>query len=288
MKSSDKKLILSVKSIYNLKFMKYLRIGTPWALSLFVFLNLSCSRVPVTGRHQIKLLPSSTLLSMSYTSYGDFLKQNKISNNAQQTGMVKNSGNRIKAAVESYMKQHGMEKKLSGFDWEFNLVDDPTVNAWCMPGGKVVFYTGIMPLCKDETGVAVVMGHEVAHAIANHGNERMSQGLAVQMGGVALAVALNDKPAETQALYMGAYGVGTTVGAVLPFSRLHESEADHMGLIFMAMAGYDPRKAPEFWGRMAALGGGKPPEMLSTHPSDETRIRKLNEHMEEAMKYYKP
>lgn len=268
--------------------MKHLRLGTPWALSLIIFLTLSCSRVPITGRRQMKLLPSSTMLSMSYTSYGDFLKQNKISNNAQQTAMVKNSGNKIKAAVEAYMKQHGMEKKLSGFDWEFNLVDDPTINAWCMPGGKVVFYTGIMPLCKDEVGVAVVMGHEVAHAIANHGNERMSQGLAVQMGGVALAVALNDKPAETQALFMGAYGVGTTVGAVLPFSRLHESEADHMGLIFMAMAGYDPRKAPEFWERMAALGGGKQPELLSTHPSDETRIRKLNEHMEEAMKYYKP
>lgn len=268
--------------------MKYLRISTSWAIGLAVFLTLSCSRVPITGRHQMKLLPNSTLLSMSYTSYGDFLKQNKISNNAQQTAMVKNAGNKIKTAVETYMKQHGMEKKLSGFDWDFNLVDDPTVNAWCMPGGKVVFYTGIMPLCKDEVGVAVVMGHEVAHAIANHGNERMSQGLAVQMGGVALSVALSDKPAETQALFMGAYGVGTTVGAVLPFSRLHESEADHMGLIFMAMAGYDPRKAPEFWERMAAMGGGKPPELLSTHPSDETRIRKLNEHMEEALKYYKP
>ncbi len=268
--------------------MKYLRISTPWALCLLVFLQLSCSRVPITGRHQMKLLPNSTLLSMSYTSYGDFLKQNKISTNAQQTAMVKNAGSKIKTAVETYMKQQGKEKKLSGFNWEFNLVEDPTVNAWCMPGGKVVFYSGIMPLCKDEAGVAVVMGHEVAHAIANHGNERMSQGLAVQMGGVALSVAMSDKPAETQALFMGAYGVGTTVGAVLPFSRLHESEADHMGLIFMAMAGYDPRKAPEFWERMAALGGGKPPELLSTHPSDETRIRKLNEHMDEAMKYYKP
>lgn len=258
------------------------------AAALVLVVNLSCSRVPITGRRQMKLLPNTTMLSMSYSSYGQFLQENKLSTNAQQTAMVKNAGNRIKTAVEKYMKDHGMEKKLQGFEWDFNLVEDPTVNAWCMPGGKVVFYTGILPLCKDENGIAVVMGHEVAHAIANHGNERMSQGLAVQMGGVGLAVALHDKPAETQALFMGAYGVGTTVGAILPFSRLHESEADHMGLIFMAMAGYDPRKAPEFWERMAAMGGGKPPEMLSTHPSDETRIRKLNEHMNEALTYYKP
>lgn len=258
------------------------------AAVLTLVVNLSCSRVPITGRHQMKLLPNTTMLSMSYTSYGQFLKDNKLSTNAQQTAMVKNAGNRIKNAVEKYMKEHGMEKKLQGFEWEFNLVEDPTVNAWCMPGGKVVFYTGILPLCKDENGIAVVMGHEVAHAIANHGNERMSQGLAVQMGGIGLAIALHDKPAETQALFMGAYGIGTTVGAILPFSRLHESEADHMGIIFMAMAGYDPRKAPEFWERMAAMGGSKPPEMLSTHPSDETRIRKLNEHMNEALTYYKP
>ncbi len=268
--------------------MKYLRNISTWALFLTVFLGISCSRVPLTGRRQMKLLPSNSLLSMSYTSYGDFLKQNKLSTNAQQTAMVKNSGNRIKTAVETYMKDHGMLKELDGFKWEFNLVEDPTVNAWCMPGGKVVFYSGILPLCKDEAGVAVVMGHEVAHAIANHGNERMSQGLVVQMGGIGLSLALQQKPAETQALFMGAYGIGSTIGAVLPFSRLHESEADYMGLIFMAMAGYDPRKAPEFWQRMAALGGGKPPELLSTHPSDETRIRKLNEYMSEALRYYKP
>jgi len=260
-------------------------------LILFGFLlslsvQLSCTQVPLTGRRQIKLLPNSTLLGMSFTSYSDFLKDKRLSTNAQQTAMVKNTGERIQQAVEKYMKDHGKEKMLSGFDWEFNLVEDPTVNAWCMPGGKVVFYTGIMPICKDEAGVAVVMGHEIAHAIANHGNERMSQGLAVQLGGIGLAVALHDKPSETQALFMTAYGVGSTIGAVLPFSRLHESEADYMGLIFMAMAGYDPRVAPEFWGRMAALGGGKPPEMLSTHPSDETRMRKLNEKMPEALKYY--
>lgn len=268
--------------------MKILK-NTLIALSLAAFmLPLSCSRVPVTGRRQMKLLPNSTLLGMSYTSYGDFLKENKLSTQAQQTAMVKNVGEKIKTAVETYMKQHKMEKKLEGFAWEFNLVEDPTVNAWCMPGGKVVFYTGILPICKDEAGIAVVMGHEVAHAIANHGNERMSQGLAVQMGGVGLAVAMQNKPKETQDLFLGAYGAGTTLGAILPYSRLHESEADHMGLIFMAMAGYNPETAPQFWERMAALSGGnKPPEILSTHPSDETRIRKLKEHMPEALSYYK-
>jgi len=278
------------KGLYLQKANNHMKMNNRLLILMCFVLSLtiqySCTKVPLTGRRQMKLLPNSTLLGMSFTSYSDFLKQHKLSTNAQQTAMVKNSGERIKQAVVKYMKDHGKEKMLSGFDWEFNLVEDPTVNAWCMPGGKVVFYTGIMPICKDEAGVAVVMGHEIAHAIANHGNERMSQGLAVQLGGIGLAVALQEKPAETQALFLGAYGVGSTVGAVLPFSRLHESEADYMGLIFMAMAGYDPRTAPAFWERMSALGGGKPPEMLSTHPSDETRIRKLNEKMPEALKYY--
>jgi predicted Zn-dependent protease len=250
-----------------------------------ILLN-SCSRVPITGRGQMKLLPNATMLSMSYTSYDEFLKTNKISNQAEGTRQVKQAGERIQGAVEKYMKEHGFGKKLEGFKWEFNLVEDPTVNAWCMPGGNVVFYTGILPICKDEAGIAVVMGHEVAHAIANHGNERMSQGLAAQMGEMGLSLALQNKPAETQALFLGAYGAASQVGALLPFSRLHESEADHMGLIFMAMAGYDPRTAPEFWKRMASLGGAKPPQLLSTHPSDETRIKNLESHMEEALRYY--
>jgi predicted Zn-dependent protease len=157
-----------------------------------------------------------------------------------------------------------------------------------MPGGKVVVYTGILPITKDEVGLAVVMGHEVAHAVAEHGNERMSQGLITNLGGMALAKAIEDKPAETQALWMGAFGLGAQVGVLLPFSRLHESEADHLGLIFMAMAGYDPNNAVNFWQRMADLKGGQaPPEFLSTHPSDQTRINKIKKHLPEAMKYYK-
>ncbi len=157
-----------------------------------------------------------------------------------------------------------------------------------MPGGKVAFYTGILPVCKDETGIAVVMGHEIAHAIARHGNERMSQGLLLQLGGVALDVATTTKPEETRQLFQLAYGIGANVGVMLPYSRKHESEADRMGLIFMAMAGYDPNQAPLFWERMSKLGGNKPPMLLSTHPSDEKRIADLKKYMPEALQYYKP
>jgi predicted Zn-dependent protease len=202
--------------------------------------------------------------------------------------MVKRVGANIQKAVEEYMAQNNWSGHLQGYDWDFNLIEADVVNAWCMPGGKVAFYTGIMPVCQDEAGVAVVMGHEVAHAIANHGAERMSQGLVQQMGGVALDVALSSKPGETREMFGMAYGLAYNFGAMLPFSRLHESEADKMGLIFMAMAGYDPSEAPKFWERMAAAsGGGAPPEFMSTHPSHETRIKDLNDQIPEAMKYYK-
>ncbi|MCU0429226.1 MAG: M48 family metallopeptidase [Cytophagaceae bacterium] len=248
----------------------------------------SCRKVAVTGRRQLNLIPSSEMQSMSYTSYSQFLSQNKLSTNTAQVDMVKRCGLNIQRAVEAYMKQNKMESQLNGFKWEFNVVEDPTVNAWCMPGGKVVVYTGILPVAQDETGLAVVMGHEIAHAIANHGGERMSQGLVQQMGGVALSVAMRDKPAQTQALFNTAYGVGTNVGVMLPFSRMHESEADKMGLIFMAMAGYNPEAAVSFWERMSKKSGGAaPPEFLSTHPSDTRRISDLKKQMPEALKYYK-
>ncbi len=228
------------------------------------------------------------MLSLSYTNYQSFLGESKLSTNKAQTNMVKNSGRRIQAAVEEYMKINGIASKIDGFQWEFNLVDDPAVNAWCMPGGKVVFYTGIMPICQDETGVAVVMGHEVAHAVADHGNERMTQGLMAQAGQTALSVYMANKPDETRNMMLAAFGVGAQVGVLLPFSRLHESEADKLGLIFMAMAGYDPHEAPRFWERMSAKSGGnKPPEFMSTHPSDQRRIANLQAMMPEAMKYYK-
>lgn len=178
-------------------------------------------------------------------------------------------------------------KRVEGFKWEFNLVDDNAVNAWCMPGGKVVFYTGILPITKTEKGLAVVMGHEVAHAIARHGNERMSQGLATQLGGVALGVALSNKPQQTQQIFNQAYGVGSTLGT-LKFSRKHESEADKMGAIFMALAGYNPQESVELWRRMkASSGGAAPPEFMSTHPSHDTRIKDLQAYMPKALKYYR-
>jgi len=225
---------------------------------------------------------------MSFQQYSEFLKTNKVSTNAEQTALVKKVGQNIQHAVEKYFASKGMSGELKGYNWEFNLVDNNEANAWCMPGGKVVFYTGILPITKDEVGMAVVMGHEVAHAVAEHGNERMSQGLLTELGGVALSVALKDKPQQTQALWLTAYGLGSQVGVLLPYSRLHESEADKLGLIFMAMAGYDPATAPKFWERMATLSGGQaPPEFLSTHPSHETRIKDLEGWIPEANQYYK-
>lgn len=248
---------------------------------------LACATVPITGRKQLSLIPGSEMLGMSAQQYGTFLKDAKLSKNAADTALVRKVGLNIQRAVERYMNRHGMADQLAGYKWEFNLVESEEVNAWCMPGGKVVVYSGLLPVTKDETGLAVVMGHEIAHAIAEHGNERVSQGLLAQLGGVALAVAMQDKPQQTQQLWMTAFGVGTQFGALLPFSRLQESEADRLGLIFMGMANYNPKAARDFWQRMAAQGGQKPPEFMSTHPSDETRIQKINEHLGEAMKYYK-
>lgn len=247
----------------------------------------ACRTVAITGRQQLNLIPSQTLLSMSYQQYGAFLSQARLSSNQEQTALVRRVGKRIQAAVEKYFADEGLSEQLRGYEWEFNLVESPEVNAWCMPGGKVVFYTGILPITRDEDGLAVVMGHEIAHAIAEHGNERMSKGLLAQLGGVALDVALQDKPQETRQLFFAAYGLGAQFGVLLPFSRMQESEADRLGLIFMAMAGYNPNAAPEFWKRMAAVGGAKPPEFFSTHPSDETRIRDLQNAIPEAMKYYR-
>jgi predicted Zn-dependent protease len=251
-----------------------------------VILLASCSSVALTGRKQLNLVPDGEMLAMSNQQYSQFMKDNKLSANAEQTARVKRVGARIQGAVESYAQKEKID--LEDYAWEFNLVESDQVNAWCMPGGKVAFYTGIMPVCKDDDGVAVVMGHEIAHAIAKHGAERMSQGLLVQMGGTALSAALQSKPAETRQLWMGAFGAGAEYGVMMPFGRSQESEADHLGLIFMAMAGYDPNHAVTFWQRMAeASGGQKPPEFMSTHPSDETRIKKIKEQLPEALTHYK-
>jgi predicted Zn-dependent protease len=248
----------------------------------------ACSTVPVTGRHQLNLIPGNTMMSMSSQQYGTFLTEHKLSSNAEQAAMVKRVGSNVKVAVERYFANNGMGDKLSGYKWEFNLVEDKQVNAWCMPGGKVVVYTGLLPVAKDDTGLAVVLGHEIAHAIAEHGNERMSQGLLTQFGSVALSELLATQPEETKSLWMSAYGLGAQYGAILPFSRLQESEADRLGLIFMAMAGYNPESAVAFWERMAAGAKNQaPPEFMSTHPSDATRIENLRKLVPEARPYYK-
>jgi len=252
-----------------------------------VALLTACATVPITGRKQMSFFPESQMIATSLTQYDSFLKENKLSSNKEQSDMVQRVGKRIAAVVEIFMKEHGMADRVADFEWEFNLVDDDTPNAWCMPGGKVVFYTGILPFTQTEEGLAVVMGHEIAHAIARHGNERMSQQLGIQTLGTGLSVLLNEKPAETQQIWMTAFGAGSNVLVTLPFSRSHETEADKMGLIFMAMAGYNPAAAVDFWKRMGENGGQKPPEFLSTHPSDDTRVKNIQAFLPEAMKYYK-
>lgn len=247
-----------------------------------------CATVPVTGRKQLNLVSSAEINQMSAQQYQEVIKQGPLSTNKEQSELVKRVGVNIQKAVERYMAEKGASAQLADFRWEFNLIqDDKTVNAWCMPGGKVAFYTAILPICKDEQGIAVVMGHEVAHAIANHGAERMSQGLLTEFGLSTVSAAMGQNPTATKQIFMQAVGMGTNVG-MLKFSRSHESEADHMGLIFMAMAGYDPATAPKFWERMATLSGGQqPPEFLSTHPSHDTRIKDLEGWIPEAMQYYK-
>lgn len=262
-------------------------------ISIFVlsFFVVACSRNAITGRKQFKLVPESELQTMASQEYTQFLSSNKVVNPTvnRDAEMVSRVGQRIRKSVESFYAEKGLMDHLAGFNWEYHLVEDKAVNAWCMPGGKIVVYTGLLPLTKNEAALAVVMGHEVSHAIFQHGNERMSQGIAQQLGGITLAVAVSNKPAETQNLFFNAYGVGTTVGLILPFSRKHELEADRYGLIWAAMAGYNPQEAIPLWERMeSASAGQSPPEFLSTHPSEGRRIEELKKYMPEALKYYKP
>ena len=256
---------------------------------LLIFVLVSCSKVPITNRRQVNMLPESTLMSMSLTTYREFLKQNSpVPETDPNLQMIKRVGTNISKAVQAFLKKKGNTKRIKNYKWEFNLINDKVANAWCMPGGKVVFYTGILPITQDEAGVAVVMGHEIAHAIARHGNERMSQQLLVATGGIGLSLALKEKPKEMRDLFLSSYGIGSTLG-VLKYSRTHESEADKMGLVFMAMAGYDPEAAVRFWERMAAQSNAaQPPEFVSTHPSDERRIKDIKAFLPAAKKYYKP
>lgn len=256
-------------------------------LALSVSLGLSCQTVPITGRQQINIVPSDSVLSMSFDNYSKFIREHKVISHTEDAARVRRVGQRIQQAVERYFHEHDLSGRLRGYEWEYNLVEGKEINAWCMPGGKVVVYTGILPVAKDEAGLAVVMGHEIAHAVAQHGDERMSQALLAEMGGMALSLALSRYPSQTNDLFLAAYGAGATVGVLLPYGRVQESEADRLGLIFMAMAGYDPRVAVDFWKRMAASKkGGASPEFLSTHPADSKRISDIETLIPEAMKYY--
>ncbi len=248
-----------------------------------------CNNVPVTGRSQMNLLSTERMKATSLKQYNKFLENHTTIGGTPQANQLKSIGNDIAKSVEHYLHNNGYEELAESFQWEFNLVNEDKVNAWCMPGGKVVFYAGIMPICQNKNGIAVVMAHEIAHAVARHGNERMSQMIAAKLGGVALSTAISEKPEETRNLIMRAYGISSQVGVMLPYSRTHESEADKMGLIFMAMAGYDPTEAVDFWQRMKAKGDGEsPPQFLSTHPSTQKRINQLKNFMDEAQTYYKP
>lgn len=249
----------------------------------------ACQKNAITGRRSLNIIPESEMMTMSFSEYDKFLAEHKpLPDSDKRVVLVRSVGQKIQAAVEKYYADKGLSKQLDGFQWTFNVVDENTVNAWCMPGGKVVVYTGLLPVTQDEASLAVVMGHEIAHAIARHGSERMSNAMMVQMGGMALGAAMQSKPQLTQAIFQQSFGISSQLG-MLKFSRNHETEADKMGLIFAAMGGYDPEAAVTFWQRMAeASGGQKPPELLSTHPSDETRIATLKAFMPEAKKYYKP
>jgi predicted Zn-dependent protease len=254
-----------------------------------ILLLAGCTTVPITERRQLNLVSEGSLVGLGDQQYQEFLATHEIIRNTPQSEMVDKVGHRIRQAVEQFMISRNMGDQLAGYQWEFILVNSPEVNAWALPGGKVAVYTGILPITQDEAGLAAVMGHEVAHVVGKHGSERMSQQLVAQMGGQALSAVLADKPQATQALWMQVFGVGAQVGLMLPYSRLQEREADHLGLIFMAIAGYDPHAAIGVWQRMAEEKGGKgPPEFLSTHPADESRIRDIREDIPEAMRYYRP
>jgi len=255
-------------------------------LSLLSLL-VACSTVPLTGRKQLSLVSSAEMMSLAEQQYDQTLQQVQLSDDDAQVRRLRNVGDNVINAVEGYMREKGLQDQLRGFNWEINLIkDDDMINAWAMPGGKIAFYTGIMKLFDSNDEIAVVMAHEIAHAIASHGGERMSQMLVAQVGGVALDVALANKPQQTRTLAQTAYGLGAQIGVLLPYSRTHESEADELGIYFMTMAGYDPDAAARFWQKMAAQGGQQPPEFLSTHPANETRIRNLRELAPKAKRLY--
>lgn len=241
---------------------------------VLLLLVAACKTNPFTGKKTLNFYPNSQIFPMAFAQYDQFLQENKVVENTSEARMVERVGERIAAAAERWLTANGYPGYLKDYRWEYSLVDNEMVNAWAMPGGKIVFYTGIMDIAEDEAGVAAIMGHEVAHALADHGAQRMSAGTLQQLGAVAGNIAINDP--QKRNIFNQAYGVGSTVGVMLPFSRSHETEADRIGLQIMAIAGYDPMEAAELWKRMKAKSGNAaPPEFLSTHPSNDTRINNL-------------
>lgn len=253
--------------------------------SLFstLILTMGCATNPLTGKSTLALVDNSSIFPSAFQQYDAFLKENKVISGTADAKRVETVGIKIKQAAEKWLNAIGKPEYLKDYQWEYKLVDDPAVNAWCMPGGKIVVYTGILPVTKDEAGLATVMGHEVAHALLNHGQQRMSAGMLQQAGAVGLGVATGNKSEETQAIAMTAYGAGSQMFGMLPFSRSHESEADKIGLILMAIAGYNPEASVPFWKRMGeASGGQEPAEFMSTHPSHNTRVSNLTKWIPEA------
>ena len=248
-----------------------------WLPILVASIGIGCSTVPVTGRQSFNLVPDSQANALGLDAYRKVKEQSRLITQGPEYQQVLRVGKRIAAVADE-----------SSFDWEFALIDDKQVNAFCLPGGKIAVYRGLLPVTQDDAGLAVVLAHEIGHAIARHASERMTDDLALQLGGTGLSQLLQEKSPTTQTLVMSAFGVGTTVGFVLPFSRSQESEADHIGLVFMARAGYDPHVAPVFWQRMMAQSEGQaPPAFLSDHPSDEQRIHDLEKWMPEAAVAYR-
>ncbi len=246
-------------------------------LSAFLLMMVfACSTNPFTGKTQFNTVSNEQIFPVAFQQYDQFLKENKVISGTAEARMVTTVGGKIRAAAEKYLNANGRTGYLNGYEWEYHLIQDPSLNAWCMPGGKIVVYSGILPVTKNEAGLATVMGHEVAHALLNHGAQRMTASQAQSLGAALLGAATANETQAAQDLYMQVYGVGTQVGGMLPFSRNHESEADKYGLILMAIAGYNPDESLAFWQRMSAkAGGGAPPELLSTHPSDATRMANL-------------
>jgi predicted Zn-dependent protease len=256
-----------------------------FGLLAILLLLTSCGSVPLTGRRQMLLVSDAELVSASLTQYNEFMKTATLSGDRTKTATVERVGKRISTATETYLKQNGLESELANFSWEFKLVKDEQVNAFCMPGGKIVVFEGLLPLIASDDELAVVIGHEIAHAVAKHSNERMSQALLAQFGASIVNEALSTKSAAVQTMGNTVFGLGAQLGVMLPYSRQHEYEADYMGMILMTLGGYNPESTVAFWQKMSAGGSGGTIEFLSTHPSDERRIAELQKRLPEMTKY---